>query len=77
MASGYSSANVGLSWVEEEKFQSFAFVDKDLSEAGLKKLFPWKGEYFKAMNCPQCQIVLIDYSKKHDSKAVKSEIEAK
>jgi hypothetical protein len=77
MVSGYSSANVGLSWVEEEKFKTFAFMDKDLSKAGMKKLFPWKGEYFKATNCPQCQIVLIDYSQKHDRKAVESEIEAK
>ena len=77
MVSGYSSANTGLSWIEEEKFKSFAFMDKDLSDMGLKKLFTWKGEYFKAMNCSQCQIVLIDYSQKHGRKAVESKIEAK
>ena len=76
MVSGYSSANTGLSWIEEEQFRSFAFLDKDLSEAGLKKLFPWKGEYFKAAHCSHCRIVLIDYSQRHDRKAVEAEIEA-
>ena len=72
MVSGYSSANTGLSWIDEEKFKSFAFVDNDLSGGGLKKLFPWKGEYFKASNCPECKIVVIDYSEKFDRNAVES-----
>jgi hypothetical protein len=77
MESGYSSANVGLSWIDEDKFQSFAFIDKDLSGVGLKKLFPWKGEYFKASNCTQCKIVLVDYSRKYDRKAVESKTKVK
>ncbi len=77
MASGYSGANGALSWIEEKKFQSFVFMDKDLSGAGLKKFFPWKGKYFKATNCPQCQIVLIDYSQKYDRKTVEAEIAAR
>lgn len=72
MQSGYSSANTGLSWIDEDKFQSFAFIDKDLSGAGLRKLFPWKSEYFKASNWTQCMIVLIDYSERLDRKAVES-----
>jgi len=74
MERGYSSANTGLSWIDEDKFQSFAFIDKDLSGAGLKKLFPWKGEYFMASNCAQCKIVLINYAEKFDRKAVESKI---
>jgi hypothetical protein len=74
MASGYSCANAALSWIEKEKFRSFAFVDKDLSGAGVRKLLPWKGYYFKASHCRLCQMVVIDYSKKFDRKSVESEI---
>jgi hypothetical protein len=43
-----------------------------LAQSGLKNLFPWKGKYFKARNCPQCKVVVIDYSQKHDRKAVEA-----
>jgi predicted nucleic-acid-binding Zn-ribbon protein len=74
MLSGYSAANTGLSWIDEDKFKSFTFIDTDLSGAGLKKLLPWKGEYFRASNCAQCKIMLIDYSERFDRKAVESKM---
>lgn len=72
MEAGYSSANTGLSWINKEKFDSFAFVDKDLAESGFKKLFPWKGEYFQAYNCSECELVIVDYSQKYDRKTIES-----
>ena len=73
MNQGYSSANSSLSWIDADKFQSFVFKDTDLVRSGFKNLFPWKGEYFQAHNCPQCKIVLIDYSQKHNQKTVEAE----
>lgn len=73
MVKGYSSANSSLSWIDADKFQSLIFKDKDLAQAGLKNLFPWKGEYFQAHNCPQCEVVVIDYSQKYDRKAIVAE----
>ncbi len=74
MESGASCANVALSWIEKKKLQSFAFMDKDLSGAGLRKLFPWKAYYFKASNCRTCGIVVVDYSKKFDKKSLEAEL---
>lgn len=74
MVKGYSCANSSLSWIDAEKFHSFAFRDKDLAESGLKNLFPWKGEYFEAFNCFDCKIVTIDYSKKYDRKTIESSL---
>ncbi len=73
MLQGYSSANSSLSWIDADAFRSFIFKDTDLARSGLKNLFPWKGEYFQAHNCPQCEIVLIDYSQKYDRKAIAAE----
>ncbi len=74
MVEGYSCANSSLSWIDADKFQSFVFKDMDLAHSGFKNLFPWKGEYFHAHNCPQCEIVVIDYSQKYDRKAVEAEL---
>lgn len=71
MEVGYSSANTPLSWIKQEKFELFAFADEDLAKAGLKSLFPWKGEYFKAYNCEKCKLISIDYSQKKDRKSIK------
>lgn len=73
MTRGYSSANSSLSWIDAEKFRAFVFKDEDLAQSGIKNLFPWKGEYFRADNCPQCRIVVIDYSQKHDRRTIESE----
>lgn len=72
MKAGYSSANTSLSWINKEKFESFMFKDEDLARSGLRNLFPWKGEYFQAFNCPECKVVLVDYSQKYDRKTVES-----
>lgn len=72
MMSGYSAASSSLSWIEAERFLRFAFMDEDLAKAGLRTLFPWKGEYFRAFNCTECKIVLVDYSEKVDRKTIKS-----
>lgn len=79
MEEGYTVANRSLSWIESEKFESFAFADEDLANVSFKNLFPfqwkqWKGEYFKAAHCRSCQIILIDYAEKYDRKAVNSQI---
>lgn len=73
MEHGCSSANTGLSWIERGKFESFAFVDKDLSGAGLRKMLPWKGFYFHAWKCGSCEILTVDYSEKFDRKSVELE----
>ena len=74
MAKGFSSANTSLSWIDEDKFKSYIFMDADLSESGIKKLIPWKGEYFEAANCIQCKVVIVDYSKKYDRKTLEAEM---
>ena len=70
MSAGYTSASSPLSWIDEGKFDSFAFKDEDLARAGLKTIFPWKGEYFRSSNCAGCKVIVVDYSRKHDRKAI-------
>lgn len=72
MTHGYSAATTPLSWIEVEKFESFAFGDEDLAKTGLKALLPQAARYFKAAHCPTCQIVTIDYSEKFSRKQVES-----
>lgn len=72
MTNGYSSANTPLSWVEAEKFESFAFTDKDLAHVGMKSLLPSAAQYFKSAHCPDCKVVTIDYSVKYSRKQAES-----
>jgi hypothetical protein len=74
MSSGYSAASTGISWVDKSNFNSYAFIDEDLSGAGLKKFFPSKAEYFKAYRCSSCECVLIDHSTKLSRKVIENEI---
>jgi len=63
MQDGFASKAAGLSFVASDKFESAVFVDEDVSGAGLKKLFPWKAEYFDSYLCRACELYIIDYSK--------------
>lgn len=65
MEKGFSVRTQGLSWVPAEKMKQFAFMDKDLNEAGLKKFFPAKAAYDLSYRCPNCKIYIVDYSKSY------------
>ena len=52
----------GLSYAKPDKFMNNMFVDKDLSEAGFRKLIPWKGEWHRAHICEACGIYTIEYA---------------
>jgi hypothetical protein len=56
----------GLSYTKPSSFTRTAFLDKDLSEAGLRKLIPWKGEWHKASICEGCSIYTIEYAEAFD-----------
>ncbi len=45
MEKGFFAHGTGLSWITPEKMSHFAFMDKDLVEAGLKIILPSKAEY--------------------------------
>lgn len=62
MQDGFAGKAAGLSFVAREKFERFAFLDEDVSRAGLKKLFPWKAEYFDSYLCRSCELYIIDFS---------------
>ena len=74
MDSGYTSANTSLSWIDKEKFEAYLFKDEDLAQSGFRNILPWKGEYFQSFNCPQCKVILVDYSRKYDRKLISSAI---
>ena len=75
MVQGFSFANVPISWVERQQFRSLAFMDRDLSNSGLKKYLPSKAEYFDANRCVPCQVIVIDYSTRMDRATVEAKIE--
>lgn len=76
MQKGFSGRNAGLSWIEPEKFQHFAFGDKDLNERGLKKLLPVnKAAYDLSYHCPGCKLYIVDYSRSY-SRAEANELAA-
>jgi hypothetical protein len=58
---GFAAKNIGLSFVTPEKFEHFAFLDEDLAKSGLRKLLPWKAEYFRSYLCRSCELCLIDF----------------
>ncbi len=62
MQDGFAGKAAGLSFVAREKFERFAFIDEDVSGAGLKKLFPWKAEYYDSYLCRSCELYIIDFS---------------
>lgn len=58
---GFAARAAGLSFVAPEKFERFAFLDEDLSQSGLRKVFPWKAEYFRSYLCRSCDLYLVDF----------------
>jgi len=63
MLDGFAVKTAGLSFVAREKFKSSAFLDEDLSGAGLTKYAPgWKAEYFDSYLCRSCDLYIIDFS---------------
>jgi ssDNA-binding Zn-finger/Zn-ribbon topoisomerase 1 len=71
MVYGFSSRNYGLSWITADNMKKFAFMDKDLNEAGLDKFLPAIAKYDLSYNCPKCKIYIVDYSKPVSSKEAK------
>jgi hypothetical protein len=62
LAAGFAAKAAGLSFVAPEQFKRFAFLDEDLSGAGLTKLLPSKAKYFRSYLCRGCELYIIDYS---------------
>jgi len=60
--SGFASRSTGLSFIGPDNFDKFAFLDEDLSGAGLTKFFPSKAAYFDCCVCRACELYLIDFS---------------
>lgn len=71
MERGFSNRTHGLSLITPEKMRKFAFLDKDLNEAGLKQFLPAKAEYDLSYHCPTCKLYIVDYSKSVSSAAAK------
>ena len=61
MEAGFAARSSTLSHIAPAKFESFAFVDEDLAKAGLRRLLPWKAEYFRSYLCRACEFYLINY----------------
>lgn len=72
MEHGFSASAVGLSWISADSLRQFAFVDKDLNEAGWKKYLPSKAEYTMSHRCIECGIVTVDYGTRLSSKEAKA-----
>ena len=60
---GFAGKACGLSFVSHDKFQNFAFVDEDISNAGWKKFLPSVAEFFDSYLCRSCELYLVDFSK--------------
>jgi len=66
----------GLSYAKPDDFKNNVFVDKDLSEAGFRKLIPWKGEWHRAHICEACGIYTIEYASSYSRAEVEEMITA-
>ena len=65
---GFAVRSAGFSFVDPGKFESFAFIDEDISKAGLRKLVPWKAEYYRSYLCRSCKLYVVDYSEIYSRK---------
>ena len=65
---GFAAKAAGLSFIESQKFSKYAFTDEDISRAGLSKVLPWKGVYFRAARCEACKVYMVDYGTTYDRK---------
>jgi len=75
MRSAFCSRASGLSYTDPSKFENYVFKDTDLSNAGFRKLIPWKGEWHKAHICEDCGIYSIEYRQSYSRKEVEEIIE--
>ena len=65
MELAFCSTSSGLSYVQPQQFEKFAFVDQDLSEEGLLKFLPiQKGKWHPSTICKPCEVYIIEYGKK-------------
>lgn len=65
---GFAARAVGLSFVKSDKLEHIVFLDEDVSRSGLRKLFPWKAEFFRSAICRSCKLYLIDYGQVYSRK---------
>lgn len=63
LGSGFATRAAGLSFVSPDKFEHYAFMDEDLTHAGLRKFFPGPAEYYRSFICRECELYIVDYSK--------------
>lgn len=61
MQMAFCARSAGLSCALPEKFDHFIFLDKDLSEAGMKKFIPHSGEWHPSYLCQACKMYIIEY----------------
>jgi Domain of unknown function (DUF6487) len=60
---GFTGATApGLSFVAPDKFRHFAFLDEDVSKAGIRKFLPWAARYFRSYLCRSCELYIVEYS---------------
>jgi hypothetical protein len=63
LENGFAARAAGLSFVSPDKLERYAFLDEDVSQAGLKKILPSKAEYYRSCLCRSCKLYLVDYGK--------------
>lgn len=59
---GFAARAIGLSFVEPEKFDHWAFIDEDIAKAGVRKYLPSRAQYYRSYLCRSCKLYLVDYS---------------
>ena len=59
---GFCSRSSGLSFVAPQKLDHGAFLDEDLTGAGLRKLLPSKAEFYRSYVCRTCELYVVDFS---------------
>lgn len=72
MRPAFCNRATGLSYTDPSQFENFVFKDIDLSNAGFRKLIPWKGEWHRAHICEDCGVYMIAYKQVY----TRNEVEA-
>lgn len=67
---GFLSRTAGLSFASAKNFEQHTFLDEDIVQAGLKKILPSKGEWYRSYLCRSCEVYLVDYSVSLDRQEV-------
>lgn len=74
MRLAFSNRASGLSCADPAQFGNFFFMDVDLFGAGLRKLLPWKAEWYRAHRCEVCCVCTIEYGQAYSRREVEAMI---